>query len=1115
MQWNDVTIEDKSGKHHQGDEAKAFVGNRLGATTYRNGAFFLWDGEKCCLQRNDVAAAIGQLPDVANVKIREVIPGPMSHLMVRRATDNLIQSRPQYRLTLRLGDTNAIFPALDSQSMREPWTEIAVRQRLQVLGFLYVPLQDPKRIDDYSRKAYEYYARIHENQPARATLLAQKRALKTLEAKKREEERIDREGTAHERLMLQSLRGLPGNIKTIDDQIEDAKERINEAEEPARVELFSILENEIRNHIIAPRHPNSGETLDASNLPKAGEFAAIRFPGGYSVTKPLVGGWRLDRAPENDPDYDFPIGSHRNQLEDKIFEENELMGKIPLIATVEKLQQRKWIAAQEGMTVYFQLVPPDPESTDNGNPLKKPELRNEVMDYGKNRSSWEKWPTSLPRTIRSKFTQPFKDPNAPPPLPGIGGPPLPGAGGPPLPGAGGPPLPGAGVGTANNVTEMTDDEWWKAKMLASNASKTGFESSGPQLEELDRATVYYHQENSVPKDKQRNHGGNTQSEMERKQREFQASFLWGAENYLSDSGKPPRIIAGARYLLEIIAKEKKDRKQIEEKQEHKQYDWDKFIENIGKVQFFVEREGEQEEMEENRDVIEELRDGDVWRMAKAPAPDPPFVIANRGPKVFVDRVIQDNAQANQTDPQRLNAPHQFSGKAGEPVENSIFECANREGFHDGHGDYGNLKIATATEDHPHAVAAETNEKGHAGVIFMPSRCGGDTYKLKVHLKLEPPPPEGQAPPVHETGTMIVWRNIRIARYYRQEVSLDQIDPRVVDLFNSAPAQNQAPLQESWWETAKTYSFLQQAPPKLAIKPDDTLEELPANNPNDLTSKHAYRPIEHSFISVAENFRRCYCDLAIDYQNPEKIPQPLLDQAFRAMVESFEKVQERGALPNFTKSVNWKELCFMSEKSPYQLNLRHYEDYNARVQNDPQYPPLVKADSNEISAELFRTGIQAVAETLMNGGQDPGFTIIQYPHGDTWDHRNLNISGIHSSGWAFSPSGAFVFYTEGLHKSFMAYSGTSNTAHELGHALMLSHQTPEPASGDGNQHEGAPQQALTSPEEGEVPCVMSYKGCYGEFCGRCVLALRGWTVRRSVFGSQEEMQNPTGALDPGI
>ena len=69
-----------------------------------------------------------------------------------------------------------------------------------------------------------------------------------------------------------------------------------------------------------------------------------------------------------------------------------------------------------------------------------------------------------------------------------------------------------------------------------------------------------------------------------------------------------------------------------------------------------------------------------------------------------------------------------------------------------------------------------------------------------------------------------------------------------------------------------------------------------------------------------------------------------------------------------------------------------------------------------------------------------------------------------------------------------YSGTANAAHELGHVLVRQHQRPEPNNGDADTHE----------LQATCVCVMSYKGCYGQFCGRCGLALRGWKTKSSTF-----------------
>jgi hypothetical protein len=73
-----------------------------------------------------------------------------------------------------------------------------------------------------------------------------------------------------------------------------------------------------------------------------------------------------------------------------------------------------------------------------------------------------------------------------------------------------------------------------------------------------------------------------------------------------------------------------------------------------------------------------------------------------------------------------------------------------------------------------------------------------------------------------------------------------------------------------------------------------------------------------------------------------------------------------------------------------------------------------------------------------------------------------------------------------------YSLSANGAHELGHCLCRDHQAPIPGR-DVNSHQVQTANGATPAVTDDV-CIMGYKACYGEFCGRCVLALRGWKTK---------------------
>ena len=93
----------------------------------------------------------------------------------------------------------------------------------------------------------------------------------------------------------------------------------------------------------------------------------------------------------------------------------------------------------------------------------------------------------------------------------------------------------------------------------------------------------------------------------------------------------------------------------------------------------------------------------------------------------------------------------------------------------------------------------------------------------------------------------------------------------------------------------------------------------------------------------------------------------------------------------------------------------------------------------------------------------------------------------TSGVGLSSRGCFLFYTEDIYRTAtFPYSVTANTLHELGHVLVRQHAPDDPAGADADSH-----QAIA-----DCLCIMSYRGCYGEYCGRCVLAFRGWKTKCS-------------------
>lgn len=93
--------------------------------------------------------------------------------------------------------------------------------------------------------------------------------------------------------------------------------------------------------------------VQGAALPNDGQFARMCIPGGfpvfYSVSEPqAIGG-----SP-------YRLGGDRFQVERAFYDANPILGKIPIIARVERRTgTNPWQSAPAGISVYFQLIPPD------------------------------------------------------------------------------------------------------------------------------------------------------------------------------------------------------------------------------------------------------------------------------------------------------------------------------------------------------------------------------------------------------------------------------------------------------------------------------------------------------------------------------------------------------------------------------------------------------------------------------------------------------------------------------------------------------------------------------------------------------------------------------------
>lgn len=890
----------------------------------------------------------------------------------------------------------------------DPWTDAGVKQRLQALGYLYTPLSHPS-IAAHARRCFEYYKRVRDA--------------------------AEEEAQSNEQLVAQ-------------------------------------LRREVRGNLVAATLPGSGEILDPSRLPGARAFAAIRFPGGYCVTRSptstRVGGDHvLNASVASNPgdDYEFRIGDPRHLGEVKVFADNPTLGRLPLLAKVVKRWPDGRTLPAAGAPVLFGLV--DPRALPGDSPLAAPPLPSRVMNYALDGLAWvdDTWPkenavnkglnaeewkglhrvahrayetdAAQAQTLANQWidrwaagaavtldrVQAFWIAGAPYPrmtfttlapqnLARLEG---------KLPEAFADGPKPAGF----QFAALTDQEWTNLKVLAARALA---DNGGDVALATPVAQGWLRTWHAAPKV--------TWAEI---------STFWGNQ----DEQPYPALRGGA----------------------------------------FVERAKER--------VAYFLAQREVFAARRTEVTDV-------GQKRFVDGLLaQIEAAADPKDPQRFNAPEAtWGGKGGAAITKIFDTAATQARFHGGaaHGDLALAALPRDATKHPHAVQAVANASGHAGVVFQPSRCGGDRYRLRAYVDPLWLAKQGaaSASAVAESGTMVVWRNIRINRYLRlpnpHPTPMSVALRTLLDygVAHPQPAWNPNPLDSASFRLMHLDSALTDLDVLGEANPEDehaAVSGAQAVAVAGKDSKMRYRPVAVVPAGFAVQFRRAYCELVDDAGEIESISRDRLRETLAVGQAAWEASGE------FAKRVDWPTLVLDDDTSPFLMTFRSFADYNERrlatfdLVKQGTHPALSNATDDPEKA-LYAMA-EAMLEHLAGGGVLPGITIVQIPRGSTWDFRALDIKTTITSGYGTASRAFWLSHTRGVyHGEFWAYSATSNALHEVGHVLGLCHQPPAGADLVAAHQDPLTEPFLT-PNADQTVCVMSYSGCYGDYCARCILQLRGW------------------------
>jgi hypothetical protein len=456
-----------------------------------------------------------------------------------------------------------------------------------------------------------------------------------------------------------------------------------------------------------------------------------------------------------------------------------------------------------------------------------------------------------------------------------------------------------------------------------------------------------------------------------------------------------------------------------------------------------------------------LSDADAWSPAPAdiqvhfqlqipdaiPAGDPAKGGAPRtetrvngggGPKAYLDAQFAAHpAIAN--DPQVDNCVVDRGGKRrpGACRSTDYFQTTDLKGFN---SDTAAPYPLATNSSHPNAMVAKTNAAGEAGVIFRPSRQGGDRFKLRVFL--DPIGPSGTSSDgteatavVAETGTMVVWRVLKIGHYVR-------------------------------------FDYPVGATPAARASAGGNLDEI---NFNHLKQDFARAYVE-LVVERTGAIRRCRIGdatwvAATNHARALTPPQP-------------SGVGQRYDINALFPNVNASH-GLIAMQLPGTYNAARGAAFNPA-------PAAPAADWNALLDHFMNNFIHYFSRNASGG-----VVIVQAPFGDTITANSRLAGGpgvvdLTTSGVAKTVRGCYLFYGSGFYGGGMPYDLQDNTLHELGHVLFLPHQWTERIAATGAVEGGIPPE-----HDYKDYCIMSYqknvRNKY-DYCGRCNLKLRGWNTR---------------------
>ncbi|MCW8137661.1 MAG: hypothetical protein KIT58_02025 [Planctomycetota bacterium] len=365
---------------------------------------------------------------------------------------------------------------------------------------------------------------------------------------------------------------------------------------------------------------------------------------------------------------------------------------------------------------------------------------------------------------------------------------------------------------------------------------------------------------------------------------------------------------------------------------------------------------------------------------------------HRGPAGYVERELA-TTPAVAGDPQADNCPVTRGGKrrpgAGQATD--YFETVERPGLHTRGGE-ARFAAAQASR-HPLAVMVTTNDDGEAGVIFRPSRQGGDRFKLRAFVD-----PIGEAPSdgtgadaaAAETGTLVVWRNLRLSKYVVFDYPTGTTPADRTAAGGDLAAIDFATLRDDF-ENCYMELIVERTASRTVRRVGDALWQQAV--------RHAQRNTPAQPARVSQRY-----DIAAMFPDAATTP---------GMVEMRQpagyEAAKGGAFPS--------------------VSLAAPRSMNAATRND---------DWALLLGEFLERFMEFFTRRALSG-----LVVVQAPHGDSITHATRAAGGpvveLTTSGQAMWRRGCYVWWGRQLYTQFAAYDTTRNALHELGHVVYLPHQ----------------------------------------------------------------------------